>query len=85
MDTVEVKVDELTKKQRDILVWLSDWERIAGPTEIGQKVGGKPYATASSWALPALKKLVALGYVSRTPGGLYSIKPTVRVPAELVG
>lgn len=47
-----------------------DW---TSPTEIG-KLAGKSYSSASGWASPKCKELVALGILERNIKGQYRLK-----------
>jgi predicted transcriptional regulator len=54
----------LTEKQYQVLKAMRTIKQWSGPTQIGESCG-QTYDTASSWAGPALRRLVDLGVVER--------------------
>lgn len=61
-----------TKKQSEIIAYLSICTSPASPTEIGEACG-RSYSLASSWACSGLKVLISNGEVRRLDGGYYEL------------
>lgn len=76
----------MNAKQYSILQYLLlKWGQESGyvsPTEIGMKVGEKPYEKASSWASPTLKLMQKKNWVIRNKRGHYSITGKGRMALE---
>lgn len=70
----EIQFINLSQNERAVLAHLNKRsDKWTSPTELGQKVDGKKYTSASSWGSRVCKKLVAKGLVTRNDNGLYQI------------
>ena len=65
-----------------LLKWGQESGGYVSPTEVGMKVGEKPYETASSWASPTLKTMQKKNWVIRNKRGHYAITGKGRMVLE---